>query len=335
MTFAGLRRSCSSVGSAYCHGCTCCGGGTRRQVRAFDWRGRPWTTSGSSGVPRPVGRSAGAAAAPPPARRRRRRRPPRPPPPTVALTVKVVAAVAVHREVVGHAVDDRARVVHELRAQQRADDARAGAGGVRRVTPYVKLLLIAKSALLFDADEDAAVVDELPQVHQPLAAPCRCAMSSVCAQVPMFGVSVELLPRHRSCATSACPRPRAWLPPGPKRITSYFARRFGVSRIVLRIDVVVRDRRRRRTPAATSLRSACWSSVCSSATRAARAGCVFTAGAAASACAFSPSSVVTLSRSACDTPLMTNDAAVELRARPPRTAPRRSGCRRPSAGSAA
>ena len=45
---------------------------------------------------------------------------------------------------------------------------------------------------------------------------------------------------------------------------------------------------------------------CSSATRAARAGCVFTDGAAASAWAFSPSSFVTLSRSACDTPLMMN-----------------------------
>ena len=43
------------------------------------------------------------------------------------------------------------------------------------------------------------------------------------------------------------------------------------------------------------------------ATRAARAGCVFTDGAAASACAFSPSSVVAASSVACATFLMMND----------------------------
>src|SRR5512137_819078 len=82
--FGGLVLSCSSVGKAYCHGCV--GGRSGTGLRLDPTRGgRPCTTSGSSGVPRPVGRppppppprpppaAAPAGGAPPP--------PPRPPPP--------------------------------------------------------------------------------------------------------------------------------------------------------------------------------------------------------------------------------------------------------------
>ena len=69
-------------------------------------------------------------------------------------------------------------------------------------------------------------------------------MSSVCAHVPMFGVSGVFFHgiglRHIGMPSMiAWPLP----PPGPKTITSYFAFRFGVLRDVLRADVVVRDLR--------------------------------------------------------------------------------------------
>ncbi len=65
-------------------------------------------------------------------------------------------------------------------------------------------------------------------------------MSSVCAQVPMFGVRAECFHgiglRHIGMpAMIDCPLP----PPGPKMITSYCARRSAVARHVLRADVVV------------------------------------------------------------------------------------------------
>lgn len=72
--FAGFRFSCSSVGSEYCQGCTTGGTGTGGKLVPSS-AGRPCTTSGSSGVPRPVARLAPGP-------------PPRPPPPTVALTVQ-------------------------------------------------------------------------------------------------------------------------------------------------------------------------------------------------------------------------------------------------------
>src|SRR6185436_12099788 len=91
--FAGFRLSASSVGSAYCHGCTTGGVGSGGRFEPSK-AASPWTTSGSSGVPRPVGRPppgppprpppAGAPPPPPP--------PPRPPPPTLALTLKVSPA---------------------------------------------------------------------------------------------------------------------------------------------------------------------------------------------------------------------------------------------------
>ena len=55
-------------------------------------------------------------------------------------------------------------------------------------------------------------------------------VSSVCAHVPMFGVSAVFLYGIGVCHIGV-PSTDAWLPPGPKRMTSYFARRFGVSRI--------------------------------------------------------------------------------------------------------
>src|SRR6185436_2349645 len=87
ITFAGLRFNASSVGSAYCHGCTCTGGGSGVRLLPFS-SPKPWTTSGSSGVPRPVGRlPPGPPPRPPPGAPPPPPPPPRPAPPEVELTV--------------------------------------------------------------------------------------------------------------------------------------------------------------------------------------------------------------------------------------------------------
>ena len=56
-------------------------------------------------------------------------------------------------------------------------------------------------------------------------------VSSVWAQVPMFGVSAVFWYGIGVCH-SGVPSTAPWLPPGPKMMTSYFARRLAVSRIV-------------------------------------------------------------------------------------------------------
>src|SRR5204863_1683066 len=91
ITFAGSRLSASSVGTAYCHGCTWGGVGTGVRFVPSS-AGRPCTTSGSSGVPRPVGRPAPPPRPPPAAPPPPPPPPPRPPPPAVALTLNVSPA---------------------------------------------------------------------------------------------------------------------------------------------------------------------------------------------------------------------------------------------------
>ena len=100
--------------------------------------GRPCTVSGSSWRAAAGRPAAAAAAAAPAACRRRAGGAAATAAPAAArrgLTVKYVAAVAVHRQVVGHAVDDRARVVDELRPQQRPDHARRACRRAPALTP--------------------------------------------------------------------------------------------------------------------------------------------------------------------------------------------------------
>ena len=135
--FAGLRFSCSSVGSAYCHGCTGCGGGSGGRFVPLDGRaalddvgivrraasGRP-SAAGSAAAPA-AGRR--AAAAPPP---------PRPPPPTFALTREASRRSSLYiARLSGTPYTIGLVVVHELRAQQRSDHARARAGRGSTLTP--------------------------------------------------------------------------------------------------------------------------------------------------------------------------------------------------------
>ena len=97
-------------------------------------------------------------------------------------------------------------------------------------------------------------------------------------------------------------------------ITSYFARRFGRVADRLRIDVVVRDLVgvERLPPPALGLRAAPRVQDARPARRAPDASSPTARPRAR--CALRPSSFAALSRSACDTPLITNDPAVELRA---------------------
>ena len=123
--------------------------------------------------------------------------------------------------------------------------------------------------------------DELAQVHQPFEAHADARVVGLRPRADVrqsrslfHGIGL----RHIGVPSTA-----PWPPPGPKTITSYFARRFGG---LLRSSpgrCSRTARRRCRTPGATSP-SVCvplhW---CRIATRAARAGCIFTDGAAASA----------------------------------------------------
>ena len=223
MTFAGFRFSASSVGTAYCHGCTvgCTGAGGMLVASSA---GRPCTTSGSSGVPRPVGR--------PPRRRRVRRRGATAAATTAAAPAtgrradaEALAAVAVHREIVRHAVDDRARVIGELRPQQRADNARSGA---RAVGGHAvgEAVVDREVGAAVRRDEHAAVLRRTAAGAEAPRAPCRgaCRRSaprcrcSACRRVFFHGIGL----RH-----SGVPSTAPWPPPGPKMITSYFAFRFG------------------------------------------------------------------------------------------------------------
>jgi hypothetical protein len=101
--------------------------------------------------------------------------------------------------------------------------------GRRVMTPYVKLLLMAKSALLFDVMNTPPLLMNSRRCMRP-SRPMPMRVSSVCAQVPMFGVSGEFLYgialRHSGVpSTAPCP------PPGPNTMTSYLSRRFAVSRM--------------------------------------------------------------------------------------------------------
>ena len=131
-------------------------------------------------------------------------------------------------------------------------------------------------------------------------------VSSVCAQVPMFGVSAVFFYGIGVCHIGV-PSTALWLPPGPED-----------DHVVLRAQVrrcrgCPSDRCSRtgicrcRTPGATSPRSACWS-------RCAGSRCARRAPDASSPTAppraRRPSArarSAALSRSACDTPLMTNE----------------------------
>jgi hypothetical protein len=82
---------------------------------------------------------------------------------------------------------------------------------------------MANSAELFDPMH-AALRDELPRRDGPEPMPMR--VSSVWAHAPMFGSS--FLFHGMGFRHMGCPSTAAWPPPGPKMITSYFPRRFGV-----------------------------------------------------------------------------------------------------------
>ena len=96
---------------------------------------------------------------------------------------------------------------------------------VPALTPVVKLLLMAKSAELFDPMNTPPCAMNSRNAMSP-SRPMPMRVSSVCAQVPMFGSSFLFHGvgfRHIGDPSTA-----PWPPPGPKMITSYFARRLGV-----------------------------------------------------------------------------------------------------------
>ena len=80
------------------------------------------------------------------------------------------------------------------------------------LTPYVKLLLMAKSALLFDAMNPPPASMNCRRCSSP-SRPMPMRVSSVCAQVPMFGVSAVFWYGIAVCH-SGVPSTAPWLPPG-------------------------------------------------------------------------------------------------------------------------
>src|SRR5207247_6521368 len=84
---------------------------------------------------------------------------------------EAVTSIAVHGEVVRHAVHNRAGLVHDLRPQQRADDARGGRAvdgdAARQAVRHGEVGAGRRAAA------DAALVDELLQVLEPLPAETR------------------------------------------------------------------------------------------------------------------------------------------------------------------
>jgi hypothetical protein len=108
---------------------------------------------------------------------------------------EAAAAVAVDREVVRNAVHNRTRIVDHARPQQRADHARTRPGCVR-ADAIGQAELNRKLRTADRADVDAALTNELVEVHQTL--PSQSGPDVVglgdAAQIRRGG---RVLPRHR------------------------------------------------------------------------------------------------------------------------------------------